>query len=218
MASTSVPSTREQLHYPTLAESKARALNTFATNRYAAYHRPLHLTAVTDTMATQTDDVPTRETAAGPTTGEVQARRHELRLGLCSPHDLPVMAVTQLLEAERRVADLLNCIEEEIARAEAEDRRQRSADDAIEDAQAAEAARCARSTSAWNERMSQTIDRRLRRRHNDPTGVTPSVFWHRAKLGYVSSPMRQRQDQGSPTRDRARLLKMGEPVPPPSER
>ena len=229
---------REDLGYLSMDQAKARAVGVFLGNRYTADPRPLPTRTTSHTIHTQSDFV---DNVAAPTADgnthdgggdngnddadghhhdqhdkkHRDARHHDLALGLCSPHDLPVMAVAQLLEAEHRVADLLNRLEEEIARAEDERRRRQIDDDAFEDAEASLAARCATSTSAWNERMKETIDRRLRRRHKDPSGTTPSVFWHRAKLDYVGSPMRARQDMSSPTRERSAMLAAGKAAPMP---
>jgi hypothetical protein len=208
-SSTSANVERHALGYASIAALRERVADTMLTGVYRAPNAKGSTATTTETLYTQTEDLPTRDIGVGVNDNLIEGERiHELKLGLCAPHDLPLMAVAQLLEAERRLSDLLNRLEAEIVRAEAQEERKRLRDSQDEDEanQAHGTYGRFESTDQWTKRFATSIDKRLRRRHGDIEGVTPAVFWHRSKADRVASPPRKRMDHKSPERQRVAMF------------
>jgi hypothetical protein len=197
---------RRALGYATLGAWRERVAATMAGGLYIAPGTRGSTTTTTEAICTQTEELPTRDVGVGVTDNLIEGeRKHELELGLCAPHDLPLMSVSQLLEAERRLSDLLNRLESEIVRAEAQQERQRAQE--VEGAAEADAKAFGTygrflTTDEWTKRFATSIDRRLRRRYGDIEGVTPAMFWHRTKAESVASPPRRHMATMSPERER----------------
>jgi hypothetical protein len=198
---------RHTLGYATIQALRERVAATMINESYRAPNARGTVPSTTETMAVQTEELPTREMGVGVTDTLIEGERtHELELGLCPAHDMPLMAVSQLLEAERRLSDLLNRLEAEVGRAEAQERRRVAREQEEEEEQTHGTFGRFESTAQWTDRFAKAVDRRLRRRHGDAEGVTPALFWHRAKAEAVASPPRKRMDNFTPERRRVAQL------------
>mgnify|MGYP001562904196 CR=1 FL=1 len=152
---------REIVGFPALPAWKSRALATLLGERYMSNdsHR---IAAPKESFGVQTEEVPIRDIGVGVTDDDfVAERRHVLQLNLCLPKDMPQMSVTQLLQAQRRLEDLLDRLTTEINRA----KEQEDAANAkrLEEERAASTQFVP--TDTWQQRMTEKIKERLERRY-----------------------------------------------------
>ena len=196
----SLQTQRARLGMLTPAELKQRALETLVGGVYPT-RKIRNDNVKCESLGVQTEQPTVHSVAAGD--GESAAvfatsRTHELSLALPTPQEFPCLTVSQLLEAQRRVEELLTRLETEILRAVEEDSRRaqanpestpapRSLGDAHDGAPTS-----LLSTSEWDLKMSQKVEKRLRCRYRDFTGEKPPTYWQRSKLDANASPLRDR--------------------------
>lgn len=136
-------------------------------------------------------------------------RLEKLKLGLPMPSDFPLLTVSQLLDAEKRLSLLLAKLEDHVLRAEEDERREKEAKElAAAETQMAQATRegyllskdgderetlsmfegvVAENKQKWNEDRVRSIEKRMMLRHLDPGCTKAPTQWATAKLEILKS-------------------------------
>lgn len=143
----------------------------------------------------QTEKFPVRDIGVcdGIADFDEERRQIDLRLGIPTPGDFPVLTVSQLIEAEKRVMELIHTLELAVGRCydELESAKKASLNPFEQRGKYLNA-------HEWSSQMTQKVGERLRTRDSDTKRT-----WHLEKTSSAASPIRKQFMTASPRRERA---------------
>lgn len=190
---------RRSAGFATASELRARVAEVMASQKYSIPKRNEQVPC--ESFSTQTDTLAVRTIGVGD--GDTDAlphrREYELDLHLPRPSDFPLLTAAQLLEARKRLSELLLRLEQEILRCGEENEviRQQALELAGVPVKSSFL-----TTQEWNEKMSTTVTQRMRHRHSDARGETPPIYWLNQKqettVAPLSPPRSQRLNKDKP--------------------
>jgi hypothetical protein len=159
----------------------------------------------TSGAAQQTDKIQVRDVGVcdGIADFEEERRHLDLRTNLPTPGSFPVLTVSQLLEAEKRILELITRLELEIGRCHDEEEAVKIASNQHTTTNGAYV-----STVEWTQRMKARVTDRLRARGHDDS----EVAFYADKLLLAASPLRRHFVTAPPRREASLAIARAPPL------
>ena len=152
----------------------------------------------------QTDSVAVRDIGVcdGIADFEEERRHIDLRIKIPTPGTFPVLTVSQLLDAEKRIMELITVLELEIGRCHDEEQAKKASMNPFS------ANGQYVSPEEWTQRMTERVADRLRARGQDES----EALFYSHKLRLAASPQRRKLVTASPRREASLALARTPPL------
>ncbi len=152
----------------------------------------------------QTDRIALRDIGVcdGIVDNDEEQRHIDLKINIPTPGMFPVLTVAQLLDAQKRIMDLITRLELEIGRCHDEEVAKKAAINPLTTNGSYV------STSEWTQHMRERVTDRLRARGQDDA----EVAFYAHKLMLASSPQRRQLVTASPRREAALAIARAPPL------
>jgi hypothetical protein len=193
---------RRAFGFASAANLRARVATIMTTGRYVVPEWDTRKKSAV--AAQQTDRLYVRDVGVcdGIADFEEEQRHLDLKIGMPTPGTFPVLTVSQLLDAEKRVLELITRLELEIGRCHDEERTKKISMNTLS------TNGMYVSTAEWTHHMRERVTDRLRARGQDEA----EVAFYSHKLLQASSPQRRQLVTASPRREASLAIARAPPL------